>query len=510
MLASQGTPSSLIALANQYWPVVVGGLLVTWIVSQRYLTPLRKVPGPFFASWTRLPRFFAVLRGKPHEWELDLHRKYGKIVRTGPDLVSVGDPAAINVIYNANDKFKKSAFYTPFMIYDDEGLIPDPLVLIDKAQHTRMKKNAYNAYSMGAMLQLEPLVNEVTTRFFNILSDVAETPSRTCDLGNWLRFYATDVIFSVTFGEDLKFMEKGDPIGMMPMLEYLAGDYTAIVGQMPWLHRLLLGNSLVSKILLGNSSLDGATFDLAEKQVAKFREKMAAQLVTGPCSFVQRLLEQQKANPETITDRELKTHAFGNVTAGADTTTIAMRTIMFDVIKHPEVYRKLSSEIRDQAKLSLPVSYAAASALPYLDSVIKEALRIHPPNGIMYARTVPAEGATICGKFIPGGTEIGISPWVVHYDTELFPEPEKFQPERWLADDANLVAARRRSIFAFSAGSHTCLGKNISLMEITKLIASLFVQYDFALVNPDSKLSFKCRWFTPQTGLMVKVTKRHA
>lgn len=282
------------------------------------------------------------------------------------------------------------------------------------------------------------------------------------------------------------------------------------VGQMPWLHKLLLGNSFVAKLALGNSSLDGATLVLAEKQVAKFREKMAAQLLTGPCTFVQRLLEHQKANPDSITDRELKTHAFGNITAGADTTTIAMRTIIFNVTKHPKVYDTLCHEIREQARLSLPVSYGTASALPYLDAVIKEALRIHPPNGLMYARTVPPEGATVCGKFMPGSTEVGISPWVVHYDEELFPEPEKFQPERWLVEDADLVAQRKRSIFAFSAGSHTCLGKNVSLMEITKLVASLLVQYDVALVNPDANLSFKCRWFTPQTGLMVKLAKRHS
>ncbi|KAF7524468.1 hypothetical protein PCG10_005728 [Penicillium crustosum] len=507
MLTSKETPSFL-GIATQYWLIVFAGILISWALSKRYLTPLRHIPGPFFASWTRLPRFFAVLVGRPHEWELNLHRKYGHVVRTGPDLVSVGDPAAINVIYNASDKFKKSAFYIPFRVYDNEGLLPDPLVLTDKALHTRMKKNAYNAYSMGSMLQLEPLVDAVTDRFFKILDDVVETPSRTCDLGKWLRYYATDVIFAVTFGEDLQFMEKGDPIGMMPMLEYIAGDYVSIVGQFPWVHKFLLGNRFVSKLVLGNNGPDGATLDLAQKQVMKFREKMVAQLVTGPCSFVQRLLEHQVAHPDSITDREINTHAFGNVTAGADTTAIAMRTIMFNVIKHPEIYDTLCREICE-ARLTLPITYASASTLPYLDAVIKEALRIHPPTGIMYGRTVPPEGATVCGKFIPAGTEVGISPWVLHYDPELFPDPEKFQPERWLTADADLLAQRKRSIFAFSAGSHTCLGKHISLMEITKLVASLLMQYDIALVDPNAKLSFKCRWFTPQKGLVVKLAKRH-
>lgn len=117
------------------------------------------------------------------------------------------------------------------MLYDEEGLLPDPLVLSDKTLHTRMKRNAYKAYSMSSMLQLEPLVDVVTERFFKLLDEISENPSQTCDLGKWLRYYATDVIFAVTFGEDLNFMEKGDPIGMMPMLEYVVGDYVAIVRQ---------------------------------------------------------------------------------------------------------------------------------------------------------------------------------------------------------------------------------------------------------------------------------------
>jgi len=240
------------SVANHYWFVLaVGG--ISWILSTKYLTPLRKLPGPLFASFSKFPRFFSVLRGRPHEWELEAHRKYGRIVRTGPEQVSVGDPAAINLIYNASDKFVKvcrttkvsrkslqnllttaqSQFYLPFHIYDEEGMLPDPLVLTDKAMHTRMKRNAYNAYSMGSMLQLEPLLDGVTDRFFTILDKIAESEGEPCDLGKWLRFYATDVIFTVTFGEDLNFMEKGDPIGMMPMLEYIIGDYVAIVSSSP-------------------------------------------------------------------------------------------------------------------------------------------------------------------------------------------------------------------------------------------------------------------------------------
>lgn len=125
----------------------------------------------------------------------------------------------------------ESPFYVPFQVHDAEGMLPDPLVINDKALHTRMKKNAYNAYSMGSWIQSEPLVDSVTERFFYLLDKISERPGRAFDLGKSLRDYATDVIFTVTFGDDLNFMEKGDSIGMMPTLEYLLGDYAAIVRQ---------------------------------------------------------------------------------------------------------------------------------------------------------------------------------------------------------------------------------------------------------------------------------------
>ena len=72
-------------------------------------------------------------------------------------------------------------------MHDEEGMLPDPLVLTDKALHNRMKRNAYQAYSMGSMVQLEPLVDGVTERL-KMLDSICESPSGACDLGNLLRY----------------------------------------------------------------------------------------------------------------------------------------------------------------------------------------------------------------------------------------------------------------------------------------------------------------------------------
>ena len=68
---------------------------------------LRDVPGPFIAAWTNLPRLSWVLSNRAHEIHIRLHRQYGKMVRFGPNMVSISDPAEISAIYGFNPIFQK-------------------------------------------------------------------------------------------------------------------------------------------------------------------------------------------------------------------------------------------------------------------------------------------------------------------------------------------------------------------------------------------------------------------
>jgi hypothetical protein len=79
--------------------------LLAWIV-RSYLS-LRHIPGPFFASLTNLPRLLWVLKNKAHDVHIDLHRKYGDLVRIGPNVVSIADPAEIPRIYDYSGRFPK-------------------------------------------------------------------------------------------------------------------------------------------------------------------------------------------------------------------------------------------------------------------------------------------------------------------------------------------------------------------------------------------------------------------
>ena len=122
-----------------------------------------------------------------------------------------------------------------------------------------------------------------------------------------------------------------------------------------------------------------------------------------------------------------------NVTAGSDTTAILMRTIVYSLLSYPDTLQRLIDELASLSPSDQPVTWKESRSLPYLDAVIKEAGRLHPPFGLPLERVVPAEGATICGQYFKGGTVVGMSAWVVHRDKDVFgKDAAEWRPERWL------------------------------------------------------------------------------
>jgi cytochrome P450 len=118
--------------------------------------------------------------------------------------------------------------------------------------------------------------------------------------------------------------------------------------------------------------------------------------------------------------------------------------------------------------------------LPYLQAVVREGLRVHPPVTDVVPKLVPKDGdmVTVAGKqyFLPGGTNISYNAWGVHRDKAMFgADADLFRPERWLLQDSEsdqerLNAMRRTTEMIFGYGKYQCLGKSIAWLEITKVM----------------------------------------
>lgn len=172
--------------------------------------------------------------------------------------------------------------------------------------------------------------------------------------------------------------------------------------------------------------------------------------------------------------------------------------------------RRLQDEI-SAANLSELPKWKETSKLPYLGAVIKEAMRIHSPVGLILERVVPEGGVTICGQYLPEGTIVGCNPAVIGHSKKIYGQDycvDQFWPERWLEADETLKAQMDRCFMAFGSGKRTCIGKNISLLEIHKLVPLLLTKFKVRLLTfpPSLETLNRLTWYTdhsrkPRAGM---------
>lgn len=130
-------------------------------------------------------------------------------------------------------------------------------------------------------------------------------------------------------------------------------------------------------------------------------------------------------------------------------------------------------------------------------------------------RDVPPGGAVLAGKFFPAGTSVGINPWVAHRNKSVFgQDADEFKPERWLSQDIDKLHAMDGYLLTFGMGNRNCIGKNISLLELSKVLPELVTRYDFEFLdakvksNPTRGVESHGGWFVLQTNLQVRIRKR--
>ena len=182
-----------------------------------------------------------------------------------------------------------------------------------------------------------------------------------------------------------------------------------------------LNRYLLPFILLkcGGNTFKG--MDNLLKQLITTWQKGKDEGITSHC-FYDKLHAAKRADPEAYAKYRMDTSPVANVGAGSDTTSISLTAIFYHMAKKKEVYLKLRNEIRsaaDRGDISDPITFDQAQKLPYLQQVIKEALRIHPATGLPIWRELAEPGATIAGKYFPAGVSTKCSRGNAHRASSL-------------------------------------------------------------------------------------------
>ncbi|XP_055636968.1 cytochrome P450 4C1-like [Toxorhynchites rutilus septentrionalis] len=207
---------------------------------------------------------------------------------------------------------------------------------------------------------------------------------------------------------------------------------------------------------------------------------------------------------ETDIREEVDTFMF----AGHDTTTSCISFSAYHIAQNPEVQRKLYEEmvlVLGENFKTIELTYSMLQELKYLDMTIKEVLRIHPSVPIIGRKSTG--DMIIDGQAIPAGVDIAIFIYAMHNNPEIFPEPEKFDPERF--NEENCSKRHPYSYIPFSAGARNCVGQKYALLEVKTTLVKILGNYQLLPCHPKNNVQLKTDMtLRPVNGAFVKIIPR--
>ncbi|KAI0890857.1 cytochrome P450 [Annulohypoxylon nitens] len=511
---------------KEQWYLLIPLFLIARILYIRYASPLREYPGPFLASFSRLWKIASTVSERTHLHHIELHKKYGPIVRISPNELSFSSPTVARNVLSAGKRFYKTDFYSVFPPPEN----PDIFTEIREDVHAMKKKVANVPYSMAAMKQLSPFIDDtidfLVSRLDQFCPDTAipgfqqaGLPGRNpiVNLGDWLHFFAFDVLGEVAFGRSFGFLAAGvDKENAIKTIDN-SQKYNGIVGQIPEIDCLLRRNPLWRWIPAFNPE-NALITRIAREEMRKRRPFEVDRDGKGAGSdgredLLSSLIKGHLKDPVKFHEGDIFAVAHGAIFAGSDSTASTMQSFFWHALSIPRVYSRLVEEVETavrEGKIHSQgnVQWTDAQNLSYFQACLKESMRMRPAVGVNIARYVPPEGIEIEGRHIPGGTRLALNGWVLHRDKATFGEDaDVYRPERWL-EDPEEAKVMERYMFQFGGGAHVCIGRNLALLEINKVIPRLLRDFEFELAYPGRELRAKATFFVVQEGLEVYISRK--
>ncbi|KAJ9612035.1 hypothetical protein H2200_003630 [Cladophialophora chaetospira] len=478
----------------------------TYILYQRFFSPLARVPGPFLASITSFWIAHAYWRQDWHYRAISLHKQYGPVVRVGPDAVDVGDVDAIKIIYGMGLAPCSHGFELIEAIRDRIEILErevgrgggNLIGMTDEPLHKQRRRLVDPIYTLKSVRESEHLMNAPITFFAEQMRRHSGTP---VDIIEWTNVLAVDVFTAITYGKSYGLLEHGRDPEMLAFTEanwnpYFWAVMVPLLGRLVKIRQRLL---ILAKVLLsgGKAPLPILGWTTEQIENALQSDESAGNAPT----LSRKAIRIHRAHPKEFPRAALNDHMFELVFAGFETCGATIPKIIWRIATTRDFQKRLQTELDTLSKtdtLKGLLTYDQLLELPYLSACISEGMRMDPITGIALSRRVPPEGVRMNGYDLPGGTEIGITPRVISYNEDLVEDPYRFSPDRWLDATKEQKILWDRMDLMFSAGPTACTGKVMALAFIYKVIAAVFSNFDVTVIDKDKKIEeiniFPVKW----------------
>ncbi|CAI7602830.1 unnamed protein product [Penicillium pancosmium] len=494
-----GVPiTSLVALA------IAGLAFYKAVIYPYFISPLAKIPNahwsvPISPGWMLWRRF----RMQNNRTIQAAHERLGPIVRLGPSELSVNCvDGGIKSVYTGG--FEKHEWYP--RVFGSLGTV-SMFTMIGTKPHSVRKRMLSNIYSKST-LQTSPHLRVVSNaviydRLLPILQDAASS-KQSIDVHDLNQGLTMDFVSCYLFGlqngtnhlQDHAFRKHWLHMYLCRKpFEFYHQETPQLIGWMK-----CMGLRLIPKYCdTANDMLDAWALDLCGKAAQSLNSTDPS---IEPIVYKQlkQSLDKQSAKeggpkPDPAEQQnDIACEMYDQLTAGFETSAVGLTYLLWELSKNLELQTKLHEELMTlDPPIRLPKSAElppakAVDALPLLEAIVTETLRLHAPIPGIQPRVTPAPSCSLGGyENIPANTRVNAQAYSLHRNPEVFPEPETWRPSRWLKEKNSIVdlEEQKRWFWAFGSGGRMCVGSNLALQETKLVVAAIYSNFRTTIVDDD-------------------------
>ena len=362
------------------------------------------------------------------------------------------------------------------------------VLLLDGPEHMRHRRLLMPSFHGERMRLYGETMAEITRR------TLAEFPADdTFALHPYMQEITLQVILRTVFGAD----EGAELDGLRTRIRRLlsVGEYRVAFVIMIYLatHPEAEARFPWRQLLQERDRTDALLYEIIRKR----HEDGAA---SGRKDVLAMLMQGRDESGEPMTDRELRDELMTALVAGHETTATALAWAFERILSHPPVLARLQEELRGAGGTAVTPEQLAA--LPYLDATVKEVLRQRPIVAVV--GRVLQEPAAIGGYHMQTGEAVGACIYLAHRNPDVYPDPERFMPERFLDKPVDPV-----HWLPFGGGIRRCIGAQFALYEMKIVLGTLLAHCDLSLAQATPiRTVRRAVTFAPEHGTQVKL-RRH-
>ncbi|KAM0473161.1 hypothetical protein ACHAP7_008388 [Fusarium lateritium] len=499
----------------------ITALLIS-VVRDLYFSPLSQFPGPKLCAISRIPHLIATASGRQLPWLTDLHNKYGGVVRIAPDALTFTDERAWSDICGATKAAKNGMAKDPRLaaLVGGDLVNPDPAKPRSQQTHSIMRKAMVPALKRENVKKLEGMINGHIEEYLNVLGKSSGKGTKgkreAVDMRDMNSFLICDLIADLFLGESLHLFTDPEFVPWVHSFDRFARGVTilAVLNRFAFLHKFLL----FAVHRWGSAERDSfmaPIFGRFDRRVAlpSARDDMLQMVLDGDADGSGR----QGTMPLDL----LREFAPFLMLGGCEAMPTVLTGFVYFVFrkKNERVKKKLLNEIRgtfsSEADITMDRIGQSQKELPYFEACLQESIRCYSPAATGTDRVVPASGAQVAGRFVPGNTVVMMLHQVTYLTEHNFSKPHEYIPERWLPDEKgrpqHCTNDKKGSVHPFSVGPQSCFGQELSYYVMRLTLCKLLYRFNLELAPEsenwlDGQLTFGTRSKPPLKAYVKKAS----